>query len=74
MLNSSIQPQNSILSNVTTPSQSGPVSNGNEIVLHIAKHSSIEASPSDSLIPIYGNAVGLFYSPSRFGRHNMIHL
>ena len=61
-------------SGATTPGQSGPGSNGNEGVFRILESSSITGtSPSDCLVsypghslggvlPLYGGAVGLFYS------------
>ena len=51
MLNSSIWPIDRTLSSATTPSQSGPESNGKEGVLHIPQNSSITgASLSDCLV------------------------
>ena len=63
----------------TTAGQSGPESNGKAEVLHIPQCSSITgASPSGSLVsypghscrgvlPLRGDAVGVFYSPGRLG-------
>ena len=60
--------------------QSEPGSNGNEGVLHIPQSSSIAwTSPSDYLVsyaghslgvvlPLYREAVGVFYSPSWLGK------
>ena len=48
---SSISPNERALSGATTPSQSGPVSDGNKGVLHIPQSYSITgASPSDCLV------------------------
>ena len=56
MSNSSIRPINRTLSGVTTPSQSGPGSNGNEGVLHIPQSSSIIGTlPSDCLVSYPGH-------------------
>ena len=47
------------LSGATTPSQSGPGSNGNEGVLHIPQTSSITGtSPSDCLVSYPGHSLG----------------
>ena len=59
----------------TTPSQSWPVSNNNEEVLHILQNSRTGASPSDCLVLYPGHLLGVvlslcrdvvsvFYSPS----------
>ena len=68
------------LSGATTPSQSGPWSDGNNGVLHIPQSSSItEAPPSDCLVwypehslgvvlPFSRDAVGVFYSLSWVGQ------
>ena len=62
------------ISGATTPAQSGPGSEGNEVVLRISQNSSItRTSPSDCLmsypghllegvLPLYRDAVGVFYS------------
>ena len=51
MSNSSICPIDRILSGATTPGQSGPGSNGNEVVPHIPRSFSItRTSPSDYLM------------------------
>ena len=78
---SSIWPIDRTLSGVTTPSQTGPVSDGNEEVLRIPQSSSITGtSASDCLVLNPGHslvegvlslckdAVGVFYSPSRLGK------
>ena len=76
---SSIWPIDWTLSGATTPGQSGPVSNGNEGVLHIPQSSSSTGtSSSDCLVsylrhsfggvPLSGDAVGVFYHPSQLGR------
>ena len=76
---SSIQPIDRALSVATTPSQSGPGSNGNEGVLCIPQGPSITGtSPSDCLVsypghslgvvlPLCRGAVNVFYSPSQLG-------
>ena len=76
---SSIWPINRTLSGATIPGQSEPGSDGNKGVLRIPQSSSITgASPSDCLVsylghslsgvlPLYREAVGVFYSPSRLG-------
>ena len=52
----SIGPIERALSGTTTPSQSGPRSNGNEEVIHIPQSSSIPgASPSDCLVSYGGS-------------------
>ena len=77
---SSIWSIDRILSDATTPGQSGPGSNGNEGVLRIAQISSITGtSPSVCLVSYPGHslggvlppcreAVGVFYSPCRLGK------
>ena len=67
------------LSGATAPGQSGPGSDGNEVVLRIPQSSNTAGtSPSDCLsvinrtlvggvLPLCRGAVGLFYSPSRQG-------
>ena len=58
MSNNSIWPIDTILSGATTPSQSGPGSNGNEGVVHIPQSSSIPgASSSDCLMSYPGHLV-----------------
>ena len=64
------------LTGATSPGQSGPGSDGNEGVLHITQSSSIiGTSPSDcsvsypgqsweGVLPLCGEAVGVFYGPS----------
>ena len=76
---SSIWPINRTLSSATTLGQSGPGSNGNEVVLSIPQSSSITGtSPTNYLIsypghsleevlPLCRSAVGVFYSPCRLG-------
>ena len=60
---SSIWPIDKTLSGATTPSQSGPGSNGNKGVLCIPQSSSItEASPSDCLVSYPGHLLGESYS------------
>ena len=78
MSNNSIWPFDWTLSSVTTPSQSGPESNGKARVLHMPQSSRTGASSIDSLMPYPGdslvgvvplskNAVGVFHSPSQQG-------
>ena len=81
MSNCSIWPTDRILSGATTPSQSGPQSNGKEGVLRIPESYSItRASPSNCLVSYAGHplaergsdlicrdAVGVFYCPNRLG-------
>ena len=63
MSNSSIWSIDRTLSGVTNPSQSGPGSDGNEVVLRIPLSSSITgASPSDCLVSYPGHSLGKFYS------------
>ena len=76
---SSIWPIDRTLSGATTLGQSGPGSDGNEGVLRILQSSCITGnSPLDGLLsypghslvgrlPLSIGAVGVFYSPSRFG-------
>ena len=71
------------ISGVTTPCQSGPVSDANEGVLCISQSSSItEATPSDCLVslprhflggvlPLCRDAVGVFYRPNRLGKQHL---
>ena len=47
-LNSSISPIDATLTGTTTPTQSGPGSNGTEGVLHIPQNPRVGASPSDA--------------------------
>ena len=49
-----LTPSSCTLLGATTPGQSGPVSNGNEGVLHIPQISRAGASPSDSLVSYPG--------------------
>ena len=68
------------LSDATTLGQSGPESNGNEEVLGSPQSFSItETSPSDCLVsypghslvvglPLYKEAVGVFWSHSQMGK------
>ena len=68
------------LSGATTPSQSGPGSDGNEGVLRIPQSSSTAGtSPSDFLVsypghslggvlPLCRGAISVFYSPSWLGK------
>ena len=59
MSNSSIQPIDRTLSGATTLGQSGPGSDGNEMVLRILQSSSIiEASPSYYLVSYPGHIWG----------------
>ena len=59
----SIWPQNRILSNATTPSQSEPGSDGDKGVLHILQSSNItEASPLDCLMSYPGHLLRESYS------------
>ena len=63
MSNSSIWPIDRTLSGATTPSQSGPGSDGSEGVLHITQSSSItEASSSDCLVWYPGHSLPEYYS------------
>ena len=76
---SSIRPIDRIPSGATSPSQSGPASNGNEGALLIFQRYRITGtSPSDCLVSypghlllevllLYRDAVGAFYSSSRLG-------
>ena len=50
------------LSGATTPSQSGPGSNGNEGILHISQNSRIGVSPSDGFVPYPDNTLGSYHS------------
>ena len=77
--NTSIRPIDKTLSGATTTGLCGPGTNGNEGVLPIPLSSSItEASPSNcfvsytghplaALLPLYKDAIDVFYSPSRLG-------
>ena len=68
-----------MLSDATTPGQSGPGCSGNEEVLHISQISKAGASQSDGLmpysgqtltggvLPFYRDAVCVFYSPGWLG-------
>ena len=82
MSNSSIWTIDRTLSGATTPSQSGPGSDGNEGLFHIPQTSGITgASLADCLVSYSGysgelgggalafcrDAIGVFYSPSRLG-------
>ena len=59
MRNRSIWPIDRTLSGANTPGQSGPGSDGYEVVLHIPKSSNITgASPSDCLVSYPGHSVG----------------
>ena len=81
---SSIWSIDNTLSAATTPSQSGPGSDGNKGVLCIPQGSSITGtSPSDCLesyiqntrwgiLPLSREAVGVFCSPSRMGQRTLI--
>ena len=65
MSNSSIWPIERILSGATTPSQSGPGSDGNEGVLQIPLSSSITgASTSDCLVSYPGHSLGKSAEPT----------
>ena len=56
---SSIQPIDRTLSGATTLGQSGPGSDGNEVLLQIPKSSSItRTSPSDCLVSYSGHSLG----------------
>ena len=81
MLFSSIWTIDRTLSGVTTPGQSGPGSDGNEVALCFPQSSNITGtSPSDCLVslqdtrcgegvvPLCRDAVGVFYSPRRLGK------
>ena len=56
MSNSSIWPIDRTLSDATSPSQSGPGSNGNEEVLHIPQISKAGALLSDGLMSYPGHS------------------
>ena len=85
MWNSSIWPIDRTLSVATTPGQSGSGSDGNDEIIRIPQSTSITgASPSECLVlypghswgvggvlPIYRDAVGVFYNPSQLGRKQM---
>ena len=69
---SSIWPIDRTLLGATTPSQSGPGSDGNEELLHILQSSSITGARPDCVISrtfvggvllLFRGAVGVFYSP-----------
>ena len=65
MSNSSSWPIDSIQSDVTTPDQSRPGSDGNEEVLHIPQNSSITgASPPGCLVSYQGHLSGVEFYPS----------
>ena len=75
MWNSSIWPIDRTLSAATTPTKSGPGSNGNEGVLHIPQSFRVGTPLSDGLMSYLGlsfgesypsvpDAVDVFYSPS----------
>ena len=66
------------LSGTTTQGQSGPGNNVNDEVFHIPQISKARTLPSDGLmsylghslggvLPLYRDAVGVFYSPNRLG-------
>ena len=68
-------------SGATTPSQSGPGSNGNEGILRILQCSSITGTPPSDchiqdtrwgVLPLCRGAVGVFYSPSRLGNEKKV--
>ena len=80
MSNNSIWPIDRNLSDASTPSQCELGSYVNEGLLDIPPISKAEASPSDCItsylghsfgvgrvLPLYRDAVGVFYSPSRQG-------
>ena len=61
---SSISPIDRMLSGATSPSQSGPGTNGNEGILHIPKSSKAKASPSDAFLSFPGHLLGVgFFTP-----------
>ena len=65
MSNSYIQPIDSTLSGATTPSQSGPRSDGNEGVLRILQSSGITGtSPSDCFVSYQGHSLSGEFYPS----------
>ena len=59
-----IWPIDRTLSGTTTPSQSGPGSNGNEGVLHVLQISKAGASPSDGLMSYLGHSLEESYPSS----------
>ena len=74
-LNSFIWPINGIQTDATTPDQNGTGGNTNEEVLHIPQSPRIGASPSDCFVSytrtlgvVDGDAVSVFYNPSRLAR------
>ena len=78
-LNNSIWSIDGILTDTTTPDQSGAGSNDNEGILHIPQSSMTGAIPSSDLVsynrtlvggrilPLYRDAVNVFDSPSQLG-------
>ena len=65
MLNSSIWPIDRTLSSASTPSQSGPGSDGNEGVLRISQSSKTEVSPSICFMSYSGHSLGESYSSAK---------
>ena len=83
---SAIRPIDKTLSGPSIPGQTGPGSDGNEVVLCITQSSSITGtSPSGCLVsypgqslggvlPCCRKAVNVFYSPNRLGNHLFVHI
>ena len=82
---SSSLPIDRILSGATTPGKSGPGSDDNEGILRILQSSSITGTSAsdclvsypghllgEGLLPLCGEAVGAFYSPSRLGHRRLV--
>ena len=80
MSNSSFWPIDKILSDATTPSQSGPKSDGIEGVLHIPQSCSFAGASQSECLELYPghllvdgvlslcrDAVSVFYSPNQLG-------
>ena len=76
MSSSSMWPIDRTLSGTSTPSQSGPGSNGNELIPRVSQSTNTVPSPSDGsvsyrghslvgVLPFNRDAVGVFYNPSR---------
>ena len=81
MSNSSIGPIDRGKSSASTPGQSGPGSNSNEVVLHISQSSRARTLPSDCLmsypghtflvvgtLPLHRDAVDVLYRLAEWAR------